>query len=339
MESLSDAAISLGADSRFFLALLDMRGRILLTGATGFIGNAVQHRLTAEGFYVIASSRSALVIGNAAVTHIGTLSSDFDWSSALENVDAVIHTAARVHISDDKECRSVGEFRKINVAGTLALARQAVGAGVRRFVFISSVKVNGEETPIGEPFTTTDSASPSGAYAISKMEAEEGLRLIAQETGMEVTIIRPGLVYGPGVKANFRSMMNWLSKGVPLPLGAIDNKRSLVALDNLVDLVVTCIDHPAAANQTFLVSDGEDLSTTELLQRMGKALGKPARLLPVPASLLRAGAAILGRRAVAQRLCGSLQVDISKTCELLGWIPPVSVDDALRKTALAFQAR
>ena len=167
-------------------------------------------------------------------------------------------------------------------------------------------------------------------------EAEQGLRALATETGMEVVIIRPVLVYGPGVKANFLNMMSWLHKGVPLPFGAIQNQRSLVALDNLVDLIMTCIDHPAAANQTLLVSDDEDLSTTALLRRMGVALGKPARLLPVPSRLLDVGAAILGKQALAQRLCGSLQVDISKTRELLSWSPPVSVDEALRKTAQHF---
>lgn len=230
------------------------------------------------------------------------------------------------------------EFRKANVDGTLSLARQAAAAGVQRFIFISSIKVNGEGTELGYPYRADDTPAPQDPYGVSKMEAEQGLRALAAETGMEVVIIRPVLVYGPGVKANFRSMMSWLRKGIPLPLGATGNKRSLVAVDNLVDLIATCIDHPAAANQTFLVSDGEDLSTTQLLQRMGSALGRPARLLPVPASLLQAGAAMLGRRAIAQRLCGSLQVDICKTRERLAWAPPVSVDDALRKTARAFEA-
>jgi len=230
----------------------------------------------------------------------------------------------------------LAEFRKVNVDGTLNLARQAAAAGVRRFIFISSIKVNGEGSALGAPYLADAKPAPADPYGISKMEAEQGLRALAAETGMEVVIIRPVLVYGPGVKANFRSMMSWLNKGVPLPLGAIHNQRSLVALDNLVDLIVTCIDHPAAANQTFLVSDGEDLSTTELLRRMGAALGKPARLLPVPAFMLQAGAALLGKRDMAQRLCGSLQVDISKTRELLNWTPPVSVDQALAKTAAHF---
>jgi nucleoside-diphosphate-sugar epimerase len=236
----------------------------------------------------------------------------------------------------DESSDPLAEFRKVNVEGTLNLARQAAEAGVRRFIFISSIKVNGEGTPLGSPYRADAQPQPADSYGISKMEAEQGLRALAAETGMEVVIIRPTLVYGPGVKANFLSMMRWLHKGVPLPFGAIHNQRSLVALDNLVDLIVTCIDHPAAANQTFLVSDGEDLSTTELLRRMATALGKPARLLPVPSWLLEAGASILGKKALSQRLCGSLQVDISKTRELLGWTPPLSVDAALRKTAAHF---
>ncbi len=206
----------------------------------------------------------------------------------------------------------------------------------QRFVFISTIKVNGEGTPLGQPYTADDVPAPVDPYGVSKHEAELGLMRLAEETGMEVVIIRPVLVYGPGVKANFLSMMRWLHKGIPLPLGAIHNQRSLVALDNLVDLIVTCLHHPAAANQTFLVSDGEDLSTTALLRRTAAALGRPARLIPVPVRVLRTAAHLLGKADFAQRLYGSLQVDISKTRELLGWSPPVSVDDALHKTARHF---
>jgi UDP-glucose 4-epimerase len=215
----------------------------------------------------------------------------------------------------------------------LNLARQAAAAGLRRFVFVSSIKVNGEATQLARPFIADDAPAPLDAYGVSKMEAEQGLREIARQTGMEVVIIRPPLVYGPGVKANFAAMMRWLKRGVPLPLGAIHNQRSLVALDNLVDLILTCLTHPAATNQTFLVSDGEDVSTTELLRRMGQAMGKTARLLPVPASWLKVAASLVGKGDVAQRLCGSLQVDISKTRELLGWVPPVSLDEGLRRAA------
>ena len=236
----------------------------------------------------------------------------------------------------DTAANLVAAFRVVNVEGTLNLARQAAGAGVRRFVYISSIKVNGEATRRGHPFTAEDAPAPLDAYGISKMEAEQGLRNLATQTGMEVVIIRPPLVYGPRVKANFQSMMRWLARGVPLPLGAIHNRRSLVALDNLVNLIVICLAHSAAANQTFLVSDGEDLSTTQLLRRMGQALGKPARLIPIPSTFLKLSAVLLGKPAIAQRLCASLQVDISKTRQLLGWHPPFSVDEGLKKAAEGF---
>ncbi|WP_371915334.1 UDP-glucose 4-epimerase family protein [Pseudomonas sp. PA15(2017)] len=312
----------------------------MLTGAAGFVGAALRKRLVYERRALkLVLRRADPVISNACSVHLASDFSDASiWAGAFEDVDVVVHGAARVHVMNDTAADPLVEFRKANVDGTLSLAKQAAAAGVQRFIFISSIKVNGEGTELGHPYRADDTPDPQDPYGISKMEAEQGLRALASETGMEVVIIRPVLVYGPGVKANFRSMMSWLRKGIPLPLGATGNKRSLVAVDNLVDLIVTCIDHPAAANQTFLVSDGEDLSTTQLLQRMGKALGRPARLLPVPASLLQAGAAVLGKRAIAQRLCGSLQVDIGKTRELLGWAPPVSVDDALRKTARAFEA-
>lgn len=219
----------------------------------------------------------------------------------------------------------------MNVAGTLNLARQAASAGVERFVFLSSIKVNGEQTRPGQRFNPDDQPVPEDPYGMSKWEAELGLRKVAEESGMEVVIIRPPLVYGPGVKGNFASIQRLVARGLPLPLGAIHNKRSLVALDNLIDLIITCVDHPAAANQVFLVSDGEDLSTSELLRRVGSAMGRPARLLPVPSALIYLGATILGKKAIAQRLLGSLQVDISKARDLLDWDPPISVDEGLRR--------
>jgi len=228
------------------------------------------------------------------------------------------------------------EFRRVNVQGTLNLARQAAKSGVYRFVFISSVGVNGAAT-LKKPFTEEDQAQPHSLYAQSKYEAELGLKALATETGMEVVIIRPPLVYGPGAPGNFGSLMRWLQRGIPLPLGAIHNQRSLVALDNLIDLIVTCIDHPGAANQTFLVSDGEDVSTTELLRRMGRAMNCPARLVPVPAGFLKTAAALLGKRDMAQRLCGSLQVDIRKTREMLGWRPPLTLDQGLKKAGEGFR--
>lgn len=309
---------------------------ILLTGVTGFVGSALARRLVQDGKAgVFAAVRRAgcEVPDGVQCLQVGDLLPDTDWRSALANKSVVVHLAARVHVMHDKVADPLAEYRRVNVRGTLNLAQQAAGAGVRRFVFISSIKVNGELTEMGHPFHADDAPAPLDPYGVSKMEAEQGLREIASRTGMEVVIIRPPLVYGPGVKANFQLMMQWLQRGIPLPLGAINNRRSLVALDNLVDLILTCIYHPAAANQTFLVSDGEDLSTSQLLKRMGVALGRPARLIPISAGLLRLGAALVGKPAVAQRLCGSLQVDISKTRELLDWAPPVGVDEGLRKTA------
>jgi len=311
--------------------------KVLVTGASGFVGSQLLDQLKSGGVYqAVGVVRSKSGSREPYIYACGDLGPESSWLIALQGVKAVIHCAARVHIMNDQSSDPLAEFRQVNVEGTLNLARQAAVAGVKRFIFVSSIKVSGEGTAPGAAYKADDVPAPMDPYGISKLEAEQGLRALAAETGMEVVIIRPVLVYGPGVKANFLSMMRWLNKGVPLPFGAIYNKRSLVALDNLVDLIVTCIDHPAAANQTFLVSDGEDLSTSELLRRMGVALGKPARLLPVPSGLLEQGARLLGKQALAQRLCGSLQVDISKTRELLDWTPPVSVDEALDKTAKYF---
>jgi UDP-glucose 4-epimerase len=265
------------------------------------------------------------------------LSSSVDWTPNLIGMDVIVHAAARVHVMNDQALDPLEAFRAVNVKGTLKLAEQAASAGVRRFVFLSSIKVNGESTTTNDAYSPDTAPAPSDPYGVSKMEAELGLKAIAERTGMEVVIIRPVLVYGPGVKANFLKMMQWLDKSVPLPFGAIRNSRSLVAVDNLVDLIVLCMEHPAAANQTFMVSDGEDLSTSELLRRMARALDKPARLVPVPVWILCLGARLVGKSDLSQRLCGSLRVDISKTREVLGWKPLVSVDSALKETAIHFQ--
>lgn len=310
--------------------------KVLLTGSTGFVGQALLARLAAQpALVLVAVSRRPAFGLPAGVAHaqVADIAADTAWQSILQGVQAVIHAAARVHVMSDKVADPLAEFRKVNVDGTLNLARQAVGAGVKRFIFISSIKVNGESTAPGKPYSAESQPAPVDPYGISKLEAELALRELAAETGMEVVIIRPPLVYGPGVKANFLSMMRWLSKGIPLPLGAIQNRRSLVALDNLVDLIATCVEHPAAANQTFMVSDGEDLSTTELMRRLSAALGRSARLLPVPQALIERAAILLGRRQLSQRLCGSLQINMDKTRERLGWTPPLTVDQALAKTA------
>lgn len=314
--------------------------RVLLTGATGFVGRAVQQRIVADGQYdlTIAVRRAVPTANTVRVVQVPELTAQTDWSAALQGVDVVVHSAARVHVMNDLSTDPLAEFRKVNVDGTLALARQAVAAGVKRFVFVSSIKVNGEKTELGSPYFADDRPNPVDPYGVSKYEAEQALLALAQETGLEVVIVRPVLVYGPGVKANFRNMMKWVSRGVPLPLGAIHNKRSLVALDNLVDLILTCAEHPAAVNQVFLASDGNDLSTTQILQQLGVAMNKPTRLLPVPMSWLGFAFGLLGKRKFSQRLCGSLQVDITKNQQLLGWKPSVSVEDAMFKTAKAYLA-
>lgn len=309
--------------------------RVLVTGASGFVGRALVERLARDpALHVRAASRgnASAAPSNVERVKVGDLEASTDWRAAVMDVDVVIHAAARVHVMRDSAVDPLSEFRRVNVEGTLSLARQAAAAGVRRFVFISSIKVNGDGTSDGRPYTPADLPAPLEAYGISKAEAEQGLFEIARDRGMELVVVRPVLVYGPGVKANFRAMLHALERHVPLPLGAVHNRRSLVALDNLVDLIIRCLSHPAAVGQTFLVSDGDDLSTPELLRRAARAMDKRAYLIPVPVPLLTAAAILSGRRSMLRRLCGSLTVDITKTRELLDWTPPVRVDDALRST-------
>ena len=312
---------------------------IFITGAGGFLGKDLIRRLQSEGRYRLSASvRNAETNVTAGVVmhFTGAMDTRTSWTAALTGVDVVVHCAARVHIMADKSADPLQAFRDVNVDATLHLARQAAAAGVRRFVFISSIKVNGEESQVGRPYTPDDEPKPIDAYGLSKWEAEKGLLQLAEEVEMDIVIIRPVLIYGPGVKANVQNMMRFLRRGIPLPLGAIHNKRSFVALDNVTDLIVTCLDHPAASNQVFLVSDDEDLSTTDLLRRMARALHTPARLVPVPSWLLKGTAKLLGMSGFSQRLCGTLQVDISKTRSLLGWAPRIGVDQALDGTARHF---
>ena len=305
---------------------------LLLTGATGFLGSRLAKALQSHPVLnLTAAARRRVEIPGARIVEVQVLVADTNWSTALADQQVIIHAAARAHIMKDEVADPLAEYRRVNVDGTLNLARQAAAAGVKRFIFISSIKVNGEQTSLGQPFNADSKPAPEDAYGTSKWEAEQGLQQLAFATGMEVVIIRPPLVYGPGVKGNFASMTKLVAKVLPLPLGAIHNQRSLVAVDNLVDLIITCIDHPAAANQVFLAGDGQDLSTTELLRGVARAMGKPSRLIPVPSSLLMLVATLLGKKATAQRLLGSLQVDISKTRDLLGWAPPITAEEGLRR--------
>lgn len=308
--------------------------RVLVTGANGFVGRLLCDALVSNQYSVVAALRS-LIKTQAGIEQVvvDSIVGLTDWGLALKTVDVVVHLVARVHVMNDRVDNPLAEFRKVNVEGTLNLARQAARAGVKRLVFISSVKVNGETTNLDSPFTEQNVANPQDAYAISKFEAEQGLLELAKQTGMEVVIIRPPLVYGAGVKANFASMLKAVKRGIPMPLGAIHNKRSFVSVQNLVSLIMRCIDHPAAANQVFLVSDGYDLSTTELLRECAKALRVKSRLIAVPQKLIEFGAYLLGKADVAQRLCGNLQVDITKAKAMLNWSPPLSVSEGLKLTA------
>lgn len=313
-------------------------GMVLVTGAQGFVGLPLSAALVKLGYQVRAAVRGSFQANEEQeMLSVGDINGDTVWAQALVDVAVVIHLAARVHVMNEKSVDALSAYRKVNVEGTLNLAKQAVQAGVKRFIFISSIKVNGEGTVLDHPYCEEQAPAPVDAYGLSKYEAELALQQLAQDTGLEVVIIRPTLIYGPGVKANFKAMMRGLTLGIPLPLASIHNQRSLLALDNLIDLIQVCISHPAAANQTFLASDGVDLSTPELLIAMGEALGKPARLIKLPERLLMLGAKLLGKQAMAQRLCGSLQVDSSKARNLLGWQAPVSVQEALHKVAVAYR--
>lgn len=311
-----------------------MASKILITGATGFVGRVVLERMIRDSLEVrVATRHSGLTwpVGVEAVQIVDG-GQEVDWQTAVRDINTVVHCAARVHIMKDAAADPLAAFRAVNLDATLGLAKAARRAGARRFVFISSVKVNGESTLPGHPFTADQSAKPQDPYGISKYEAEQALRDLAN-SGLEVVIIRPPLVYGPGVKANFRSMMQWLRRGLPLPFGAIENRRSLIAVDNLADLIVRCVHHPAAANETFLASDNEDLSTPQLLRRLALALGTQAHLFSVRSSWIERVATMAGFGGAVQRLCGTLQVDISKTRSLLGWSPVVNVDEGLRRAA------
>lgn len=306
---------------------------VLVTGANGFVGGGLLKVLTSSSGYSIRGTVRRVQISwtGTELVGVGNIHKGTNWAESLVGIDVVIHTAARVHVMNDVALNQLAEYRAVNTEGTLNLARQSAKLGVKRFVFLSSIKVNGELTGIGKAFTEKDGFIPNDPYGLSKYEAEQELLELSKETGMEVTIIRPSLVYGVGVKANFLLMIKWVKKGIPLPFGAIYNQRSFIALDNLVSFIVRCIDHPKAANEVFLISDGEDVSTAELSQKLAKAFGKKALLIPLPVSLMRFMAKLLGKEDVAGRLLGSLRVDSSKARDLLGWKPVVTMDEQLKK--------
>ncbi len=316
---------------------------VLVTGATGFVGTALLERIlrdaSSDGRPTIrATTRLAAQTFGSGVEslHVPDIVSYRNWPSALEGVKSVVHLAARVHVMRESQAQAADLYIPINVDATLQLARDAARCGVGRFVFLSSIKVLGERTDPGQawneqsPLRTSDDA-----YAQSKIHAEQALRQIGEETGLEIVIVRPPLVYGPGVGANFRALMRMIARGVPLPLAAINNRRSLVGVENLADFLMLCTTHPAAANQTFVISDGDDLSTPELVRRIARAQGRQARLFAVAPVVVMSAARALGLHGAAQRLIDSLQIDKVKASALLSWIPPVSVDEQLRRTVRA----
>jgi nucleoside-diphosphate-sugar epimerase len=318
---------------------------ILITGATGFVGSRLAAFLSSQ--FPEMELRLALrcrpedlqvpsVLSVGSIEVVGDINPYTNWSNALIGVDVVIHLAARVHIMNDVALDPLEEYRNANTLATIHLAEEAAKAGVKRFIYLSSIKVNGEETAPGQSYSEVSIPAPIDPYGVSKWEAELGLEKVCTQTGMEFVIIRPPLVYGPGVKANFQKLMGLVAKGMPLPLGAVDNQRSMLALDNLVSFISEAISHPLAANQRFLLSDGKDVSTTQLLRLLAQGMGKSSLLIPIPAFILRAGAQVLGVSSAADRLLGSLQIDSSKARELLHWQPPLSVEEGIAITAKAY---
>ncbi|HLN24092.1 MAG TPA: NAD-dependent epimerase/dehydratase family protein [Patescibacteria group bacterium] len=315
---------------------------VLVTGANGFVGAAVCRRLLAQGHAVIGAVRrpDAELVPGVQQRLVESLGPDTRWAEALTGIDAVIHLAARVHVMADTAADPLSEFRRTNTEGTLHLAREAARLGVQRLVFVSSIKVNGEATAPEQPFRADDSAAPLDPYGQSKAEAETGLREITHATGLTIAILRPPLVYGAGVGGNFRTLLKAVQRGLPLPLGAIDNRRSLIHVDNLADSVACVLQKQAAGRcGTYLLADGEDVSTAELVRRIARAMNRPARLIPVPVALLRLLGRLTGRSGAIDRLTGSLQVDASVIRDNLGWVPPVRLDDGLAQTVAWFTRR
>ncbi|PKO54938.1 MAG: NAD-dependent dehydratase [Betaproteobacteria bacterium HGW-Betaproteobacteria-2] len=306
--------------------------KYLLTGASGFVGRALVERLKLHGDIVVEVGRRQSTGSTGCFYQVNDISVDTDFAEAFDGCDAVIHLAARVHVMHDSVTDPLAAFQAVNLHGTVNLARQAAKAGVRRFVYVSSIKVNGEYTG-SQPFTEADGPQPQDPYAVSKWQAEQALHEIGRETGMEIVIVRPPLVYGSGVKANFYSLLKLVSKRLPLPLGSIRNRRSMIYVGNLTDALITCATHPAAAGQTYLVSDGEAVSTPQLVKAIAVAMHCPDRVFPFPLSVMRFFASLIGKSSAVDRLTQSLEVGSSKIEKELGWRPPYSMQQGLQVTA------
>jgi nucleoside-diphosphate-sugar epimerase len=322
-------------------ALAQNKLTVVVTGAGGFVGGPLVAGLSADGRFAVRACFRALPEHPprlAAAFEVGDIAEGNRWNQALAGADAVVHTAGRAHVMAETASDPLTAFRRVNVEGTMTLARAAVSAGVRRLIFLSSIKVNGEATSIDRPFTADDPPRPEDAYGISKREAEDGLRALSTETGLEVTILRLPLVYGPGVKGNLERLLRLVARSAPLPLGRVQNRRSLIGLDNLITAIAACLTNPAAANRTYLLSDQADLSTPDLVRLMATAMGRPARLLPMPVPLLRAAGALSGRGADVSRLAGSLLVDSSPISRELGWRPGVPPAEGIAAMVRAFVA-
>ena len=312
-----------------------MNERILITGSSGFVGRELCADLVRRQFSVTAAMRneSSQQISQYSIARIADIGPDTDWTAALQGIEVVIHLAARVHVMRDNAPDPISEFRRTNTAGTEHLARCAAAAGVKRLVYVSSIKVNGEETVNGHRYSEQDAPAPQDSYGISKWEAEQALQRVTQETGLEVAILRPPLVYGADVKGNFMQMMRVVARGMPLPLAALHNQRDLLYVGNLVNALIACAFHPAAAGKTFLLSDGEPVSTSELLQRLAHALAVPSHLFPFPASVLKLAGKLSGKSDQIERLLGSLQIDNAKIRHELNWTPPFTMQQGLQLTA------
>ncbi|HNP63638.1 MAG TPA: NAD-dependent epimerase/dehydratase family protein [Woeseiaceae bacterium] len=308
--------------------------RVLVSGATGFVGHHLCDLLASLGNEVVGTTRSNTIDSGSLSYELKTIpdiGDDVDWNPILDGVDYVVHLAARVHVMRDVEKDALSAFRRVNVAGTVNLLRYLGSSRVKRLIYLSTVKVHGDLTN-DRPFSASDSPAPNDPYAQSKLEAEQHVEQISAEAGLETVIIRPPLVYGPGVGGNFASLLKMIHKGIPLPFGLINNSRSLVSVENLCSLICECLTNSAAPGKTFLVSDYDDVSTPELIRLVASSMYRPARLLPVPVSILKLAATMLGQSAAMSRLTGSLQVDIGETMRTLNWKPPVSVPDGIRTT-------